>query len=113
MERAKAMVYGSFIGDSLALGVHYRYNVKAIAELGQACSVEHGVPSVMHLMACYEEDIKEALVASVMAGGDSAARNHAVGMILGAYNGIDDLPEKCFNALKAKNRIDELLEQSK
>ncbi len=30
MERAKAMVYGSFIGDSLALGVHWIYNVKAI-----------------------------------------------------------------------------------
>ena len=84
-------------------------STEAIAGFGQACSVEMGVPSVMHLIAAYEGDLKEALVASCMAGGDSAARNHAVGMILGAYRGVDDLPQKWFDSLEAGEEIERLL----
>jgi ADP-ribosylglycohydrolase len=82
----------------------------AIAGFGQACSVEMGVPSVMHLISAYEGDLKEALVAGCMAGGDSAARNHAIGMILGAYLGVDDLPQKWFDSLEAREEIERLLQ---
>ncbi|MFP4490737.1 MAG: ADP-ribosylglycohydrolase family protein [Spirochaetaceae bacterium] len=80
-----------------------------IGELGQACSVEKGLPSVMHLVSKYQDDIKEAFVASVSAGGDSAARNHAVGMVLGAYKGLGDIPKKWIDGLKAADKIEELL----
>jgi ADP-ribosylglycohydrolase len=86
-----------------------RDTTEIIAEFGQACSVEKGLPSVMHLIAAYEDDVKEALVASTMAGGDSAARNHAVGMILGGYLGLEGLPDKWIHGLKARARIEELL----
>lgn len=86
-----------------------RDTTEAIAEFGQACSVEKGLPSVMHLIARYEDDLKEALVASTMAGGDSAARNHAVGMVLGAHLGADGLPQKWFDQLSARSRIEGLL----
>jgi ADP-ribosylglycohydrolase len=60
---------------------------KAIADFGQACSVEEGFPGVVHLIAKYEQDPREGLVANVMAGGDSAARGLLVGMIMGAFAG--------------------------
>lgn len=115
VKRSWELIDGSYADAEIATLVRRglessgKDSTQAIAEFGQACSVEHGLPSVMHLLVRYEEDLQEALIASVMAGGDSAARNHAVGMILGAYNGVDDLPEKWFKTLKAGNRIEELL----
>ena len=82
---------------------------EAIAEFGQACSVRKGLPSVMHLISTYENNVKEALVESTMAGGDSAARNLAVGMILAAYRGLDGLPKKWLDGLAAKEKIEKLL----
>ncbi|MFO7848847.1 MAG: ADP-ribosylglycohydrolase family protein [Spirochaetia bacterium] len=84
-------------------------STEVIGEFGQACSVEKGLPSVMHLISTYQENLKEAFVASVSAGGDSAARNHAVGMVLGAYRGLGDIPKKWIGTLKAADKIEELL----
>lgn len=80
--------------------------IETIGNFGQACSVEMGMPGVMHLIASYEDDLKKALVESTIAGGDSAARNHAVGMVLGAYLGIEDLPQKWFEKLEAREEIE-------
>jgi ADP-ribosylglycohydrolase len=79
-----------------------------IAEFGQMCSVEAALPGTIHLITKYESDFKEALVENVMAGGESAARGMLVGMVLGAYNGIDALPIDWLNTLNTRDRIEEL-----
>ena len=43
---------------------------KAIAGFGQECSVEAALPSTIHLFAKYGNNLKEALVENIMAGGD-------------------------------------------
>ena len=73
------------------------------------CSVEAALPGTIHLISKYENDFKEALVENVMAGGDSAARGMLVGMVLGAYGGIDALPREWLKTLNARNRIEESL----
>ena len=80
-----------------------------IAEFGQMCSVEAALPGTIHLIVSYENDFKEALVQNVMAGGDSAARGMFVGMVLGAYLGIDSVPNDWLHNLNARKRIEELL----
>jgi ADP-ribosylglycohydrolase len=45
-----------------------------------------------------------------MAGGDQAGRGMAVGMVLGAYLGMDAIPEEWLRDLKAYPRIMELLD---
>lgn len=80
-----------------------------IAEFGQMCSVEAATPGAIHLIVSYENDFKEALVQNVMAGGDSAARGMFVGMVLGAYLGIDAIPSEWLATLNARERIEELL----
>ena len=85
--------------------------VQTIADFGQACAAEMALPGAIHLIASYEDDFKEALVENIMAGGDSAVRGMAVGMILGAHHGMEDIPSSWLNHLNAAARIGELLDQ--
>ena len=66
---------------------------------------------MVHLIAKYEKDLKEALVQAVMAGGDSAGRGLMVGMVLGAHLGDNGLPREWVSGLKRGNDILRLLEQ--
>jgi ADP-ribosylglycohydrolase len=65
---------------------------------------------VVHLIAKYESDLKEALVQAVMAGGDNAARAMAVGMVLGARLGWEGIPTEWLSALKKRDEIQRLLD---
>jgi ADP-ribosylglycohydrolase len=81
----------------------------AIAGFGQACSAEMAFPGFVHLVFRYEENLEEALVENVMAGGDSAARGMAAGMLLGAWRGGDALPSAWLQEMTHAGRIEELL----
>jgi ADP-ribosylglycohydrolase len=86
-------------------------SVSAIARFGQNCHTEDAFPGVVHSIAKYEKDLKEALVQTVMAGGDSAARGLAVGMVLGAHLGDEGLPKEWVSGLKRGDDIIRLLDQ--
>ncbi len=82
-----------------------------IKDFGQMCEIQAAFPSTVHLVARYQENLEEALVANIMAGGDSAARGLVTGMILGAYHGMDAIPERWLNGLNAYDRIIALLDR--
>jgi ADP-ribosylglycohydrolase len=84
---------------------------EAIADFGQSCDTRGAFPAVVHLIGKYQEDLKEALIENVMAGGDSAARGMVVGMVLGAHLGPDAIPDEWLTALKQRQRILELLDR--
>lgn len=86
-------------------------SVKAIISLGQSCHVDDALPAVCHVIAKYEGSLEEALAASTMAGGDSAARNLLIGAVLGAGQGMESIPERWLGTLQARGRIEELLEE--
>lgn len=100
------------IAEALSLGMasQDKDTRTIIAEFGQECSTEAALPGTIHVIAKYENDVTEALIENVMAGGDSAARGMLVGMVLGAYSGIEALPEDWLNTLNARRKIDTLLE---
>ncbi|MFO7877798.1 MAG: ADP-ribosylglycohydrolase family protein [Desulfovermiculus sp.] len=83
----------------------------AIQELGKTCHIPHAFPGTIQLIARHEEDLAEALIQCVMAGGDSAARGMLVGMVLGAYHGMQAIPEVWMQELKAREEIEGLLEE--
>jgi ADP-ribosylglycohydrolase len=83
--------------------------VEAIQELGKTCHAPHAFPGTVQLIARHEDDLPEALIQCVMAGGDSAARGMLVGMVLGAYQGMEAIPEQWMQDLQARQEIDELL----
>ncbi len=93
------------------LQAHEQDSRKAIAVLGQGCEVQGAFPAVVHLITRYEGDMREALIENVMAGGDSAARGMVVGMVLGAYLGIDGMPVEWLSGLKRWEIIVDLLDR--
>jgi ADP-ribosylglycohydrolase len=84
-------------------------SVAVISRFGQSCHTQEAFPGVIHLIARYENDLKEALIQSVMAGGDSAARGMMVGMVLGAYQGPESLPADWLLGLRKGKDIKDLL----
>lgn len=97
------------IADGLrSAGLPTRDTIKGF---GQMCETTAALPGVIHLVVTYENDLKTALVENVMAGGDSAARGMAVGMILGAHLGHAAIPAEWLNDLKADKRIRDLLDR--
>ena len=62
---------------------------------------------MVHLISKHENDLKEALIQSVMAGGDSASRGMLVGMILGAHLGEEGIPKGWLAALQKKKAIED------
>lgn len=100
------------LSDWVSSGIESRdeESVQAIADFGQSCHVHQAFPGVVHLISKCENDLEEALVQAVMAGGDSAARGMLVGMILGAHLGLGSLPEKWLSQLKKREQIMDLLD---
>jgi ADP-ribosylglycohydrolase len=82
----------------------------AIEGFGQHCGVEAAFPAVIHLICKYQDNLENALVENVMAGGDSAARGMMAGMILGAHGGFDAIPGHWLTEMKAHDHIRRLLE---
>lgn len=68
--------------------------IETIKEFGQMCNGENAFLSSIYLILKYKDNFKKALLMNVQAGGDSAARGIMIGTILGAYHGIDVLPEE-------------------
>jgi ADP-ribosylglycohydrolase len=84
---------------------------EAVADFGQSCNTRGAFPAVVHLIGKYQENLKEALIENVMAGGDSAARGMVAGMVLGAYLGAGAIPDEWLVALRQRQHILELLDR--
>ena len=84
---------------------------QAMLDLGQMCETQAAFPCVIHLIIKYENNLQEALIENVMAGGDSAGRGLTVGMVLGAHLGMEAIPPHWISDLKAYPEITNLLDQ--
>jgi len=81
-------------------------SVSAIGHFGRACDTVMVFPGAVQLIAKYPEDLKEALVQSAMAGGESASRGMMVGMILGASLGVEAIPPAWIDGLAHREEIE-------
>lgn len=87
-------------------------NTATVKAFGQMCSISASLPAAVHLILAHQEDLREALIANTMAGGDSAARGMVIGMILGAYQGLDSLDRDWLNQMRATESIERLLDEA-
>ena len=101
------------IASLVAMGLesHDRDTRETIAEFGQMCSVEAGLPGAVHLITRHADDFKTAMVENVMAGGDSSARGMITGMVLGAAHGMAVIPDAWQTKMTMSQRINTFLDQ--
>ncbi|HIQ46806.1 MAG TPA: ADP-ribosylglycohydrolase family protein [Sulfurovum sp.] len=80
--------------------------------VGKASPTEGTLPGSVYFILKYadeEEGLKQALQANTMVGGDNASRSIAIGMVLGAYKGIDAIPKVWKESLDDWEYCDNLL----
>jgi ADP-ribosylglycohydrolase len=85
--------------------------VKATIKFGQQCPLPKSFPSAIHTLLKHSENFKEAIVATLRAGGDSAGRGALVGGWLGAHLGLDAIPKAWRAKLSRADRIGAAVEK--
>ncbi len=86
-------------------------SVAVVNNFGSSCHTGEMFPGVIHLIAKYQDDLKEGLVQCMMAGGDNAARGALVGTVLAARHGLSAVPQDWVEGMNARKRIEQLLEK--
>jgi len=83
-------------------------------KVGKASPTEGTLPGSLYFILKYadqEEGLKRALQANTMVGGDNASRGIAIGMVLGAYKGVEAIPSAWRATLDQWSYCDDLLSQ--
>jgi len=82
---------------------------ETVKSYGQACAVNGALPAAIFTALHFQDNLEEALVATVMAGGDSAARAMVVGMLLGAVHGMPSIPTTWLAGLQCRVEVEATL----
>jgi ADP-ribosylglycohydrolase len=86
-------------------------SVAAIERFGQSCHTGDLFPGVVHLVARYQDDLREAVGQAAMAGGDSATRGTVTALVLGAWLGRPAVPDEWVSGLTRLPHLEQLLGQ--
>ncbi|NVO56998.1 ADP-ribosylglycohydrolase family protein [Rhodobacteraceae bacterium B1Z28] len=92
----------------LARAATDRTNAEITSELGLACELENGVPSVLHNLLT-AGSYKDAVRANIMSGGDSSGRAMLLGAVSGVLHGVpDDWAARLNSYASVKELLDRL-----
>ena len=80
-------------------------------KVGKASPTEGTLPSSVFIILKYVDDFAAAVKANAMVGGDNASRGVAIGMVLGAYHGVNGIPKSLRDGLNAWKKCDALLDK--
>lgn len=80
--------------------------------VGKASPTEGTLPASIYIILKYidkEDSLNKAIQANAMVGGDNASRSIAIGMVLGAYNGVQSIRKDWLESLEQYSYCEELL----
>ncbi len=83
-------------------------DLDAITELGQGWVAEETLAIAVYCALKYQNNFRKGILASVNHGGDSDSTGSVTGNILGAYLGVDQIPNEFMEPLELKDVIEEL-----
>merc|ERR1711924_85756 len=78
-------------------------------KVGKASPTEGTLPTSLYLILKYQDDFAAGVKANAMIGGDNASRSVAVGLVLGAWNGVKAIPEDLQTTLNAWKKCEKML----
>jgi ADP-ribosylglycohydrolase len=81
-------------------------------KVGKASPTEGTLPGAVYFILKYaeqEDGLKRAIQGNTMVGGDNASRSIAIGMVLGAYKGVEAIPPEWKATLDQWTYCDNLL----
>merc|ERR1719389_1234416 len=78
-------------------------------KVGKASPTEGTLPTSVYLILKYQDDFTAGVKANAMIGGDNASRSVAVGLVLGAWNGVKAIPEDLQKTLNAWKKCDKMM----
>ena len=76
----------------MTLTIWIRYATEPI-KVGKASPTEGTLPGSIYLIVKYQGEFKAAAVANAMIGGDNASRAIAIGLVMGAHQGMSAIPD--------------------
>ncbi|MEA3402806.1 MAG: ADP-ribosylglycohydrolase family protein [Armatimonadota bacterium] len=85
--------------------------LKALPQLRLGGAAFETVPTAFYCFLRTTEDLKEALVSSIVAGGDTDTRACMAGAISGAFNGREAVPARWLSQLHLRSGIEGVAEQ--
>lgn len=83
-------------------------DLDAIYELGEGWVAEETLAIAVYCALKYENDFEKAIITSVNHNGDSDSTGTVTGNIIGAYLGMNAIPEKFLTNLELKDVISEI-----
>ncbi|MCI9469550.1 MAG: hypothetical protein HFG45_09725 [Oscillospiraceae bacterium] len=95
----------NLIDRAIALANSDLPDVGAIEQLGEGWVAEETLAIALYCALKYESNFDRALIAAVNHNGDSDSTGAVTGNILGAYLGLDSIPEKYLDGLELKDLI--------
>jgi ADP-ribosylglycohydrolase len=78
-------------------------------KVGKASPTEGTLPTSVYLILKYQNDFVAGVKANAMIGGDNASRSIAVGVVLGAYHGVEAIPQDLKSTLNHWKTCDKLM----
>ena len=91
--------------ESLCLAKGDAPDLENIHELGEGWVAEETLAIAVYCACKYSDDFEKAMIASANHSGDSDSTAAVTGNILGAYLGIEGIPEKMVEPLELKGLI--------
>lgn len=82
--------------------------LSAIEQLGEGWVAEETIAIAVYCALKYENSFEKAICAAVNHSGDSDSTGAVCGNILGAYLGVDAIPQKYLEKLELKDLIEEI-----
>jgi len=83
-------------------------------KVGKASPTEGTLPGSVYFILKYADDedgLKKALQSNAMVGGDNASRAIAIGMVLGAYKGVEAIPKEWKETLEQWDYCEKLFDK--
>jgi len=108
---AKPLSKEEFVDDLAATSMARLWDVgkSEPIKVGKASPTEGTLPTSVYLILKYQDDFAAGVKANAMVGGDNASRSIAVGVVLGAYLGIDAIPEELKTSLNNYKKCNKML----